>query len=314
MTELATPPSWLVGPGRVLMLDRPRVMGILNVTPDSFSDGGAYADVTQAVDAAVEMHEQGACIIDIGGESTRPGSKTVDVAEQIRRTLPVISGLSRRFSSDQLLISIDTTRSEVARAALDNGACIINDISAGLYDDQMLTLAASLQCGLILMHRRTPSHADVFSHQYTSEPDYGNDVVLAVRQFLAERAGAAQEAGVNRQSIVVDPGLGFGKSVRQNYELAGRIGELAELNYHLLSAASRKSFLGAVSGEPVPSRRGAASIAMSVAHWFMGVRLFRVHDVLAQRQALDVAAAITSTETARRTTAGEPCYHGLTPT
>jgi dihydropteroate synthase len=306
--------SWRVDAGRELPLDRPRIIGILNVTPDSFSDGGSYADFKQAADAALAMHRDGARIIDIGGESTRPGSTAVDSSEQVRRTLPVIKELRRHLNSDKVLISIDTTQSEVAQAALDGGADLINDISAGLDDARMLPLAASRQCGLILMHRRVASAADTFSHQYEYEPDYGGDVVLAVRQFLAQRAHEACQAGVHPQSIVIDPGLGFGKSVRQNYELAGRIHELAELKYHVLSAASRKSFIGSVSAERNPPRRVAGSIAMSIAHWFMGVRLFRVHDVLPQWQALNVAAAVMNPEMvpqqiAPPTAIPPACYH-----
>jgi dihydropteroate synthase len=310
---------WVVGRDRSLLLDRPRIIGILNVTPDSFSDGGQYADVADALAAAELMHAQGADAIDVGGESTRPGAAPVDIAEQIRRTQPVIAALRQRFRREELLISIDTTRAAVAQAALDSGADVINDISAGLDDPDMLPLAASRACGLILMHRRTTPARDFFSHQYTAEPDYGNDVVGAVRSFLEGRAHEAVGGGINQKSIVIDPGLGFGKSVDQNYELAGRMQELAGLNYHVLSAASRKSFIGAAINEPVPSRRVSGSIAMSVAHWMMGVRLFRVHDVQAHRQALDVAMAITAAKpmnpsAANQTFGRQACYHDNAPT
>jgi dihydropteroate synthase len=295
---------WVVGRDRSLLLDRPRIIGILNVTPDSFSDGGQYADVADALAAAELMHAQGADAIDVGGESTRPGAAPVDIAEQIRRTQPVIAALRQRFRREELLISIDTTRAAVAQAALDSGADVINDISAGLDDPDMLPLAASRACGLILMHRRTTPARDFFSHQYT---------------VLEGRAHEAVGGGINQKSIVIDPGLGFGKSVDQNYELAGRMQELAGLNYHVLSAASRKSFIGAAINEPVPSRRVSGSIAMSVAHWMMGVRLFRVHDVQAHRQALDVAMAITAAKpmnpsAANQTFGRQACYHDNAPT
>jgi dihydropteroate synthase len=287
-----TPSVWRVTKDRVLTLDRPRLLGILNVTPDSFSDGGAFATVDQAVSAALRMRHEGACIIDVGGESTRPGSKPVDAKEQVRRTIPVIESLRDKVDRNDLLISIDTTRSEVACAALDAGADIINDVSAGRDDAQMLALAALRGCGLILMHRLTSPASDVYSSQYVTAPDYGGDVVAVVRAFLDERAKSAVDAGVDSASIVIDPGLGFGKSVAQNYELIGRIGELAELNHPVLSAASRKSFLAAATGEAVPARRDNASVAVTVAHWMMGVRLFRVHNVAAHAQALAVAIAI----------------------
>lgn len=291
-------PAWKVGPNKSLPLDRPRLMGVLNVTPDSFSDGGQFRGVAEAVDFAMQMMLDGASIIDVGGESTRPGSKPVPAVEQIHRTVPVIRGIryrlnnQRRGTALELLISIDSTRATVARAALDAGADIINDVSAGLDDPEMLPLAASRQCGLILMHRLKPPSEDSYSDQYAAAPHYNGDVVAIVRQFLGDRAKAAVAAGVHPAAIVIDPGLGFGKSVDQNYTLLGRIGEFRELGYPVLSASSRKSFLGAVSGIQDPAARMIASTAVSVNHYAQGVRLFRVHDVAAHREALAVAAAI----------------------
>lgn len=292
LPRIVQPRFWQVGRQRQLPLDRPRLLGILNVTPDSFSDGGAYANAHAAVEAALRMHAEGADIIDIGGESTRPGAAAISPEEQMRRAIPVIELLRRAIGSDKLLISIDTTRQSVANAALSAGADIINDQSAGLDDEGMLTLAASRGCGIILMHRRVHPSRDVFSTQYANDPDYGGDVVAAVREFLARRAEAAERAGIDASAIVIDPGLGFGKSVRQNQELAGRIGELGALSYAVLSAASRKSFIGAMSGESVAARRVAGTIALSVAHCLAGIRLFRVHDVAAHHQALAVAGAL----------------------
>jgi dihydropteroate synthase len=294
------PSFWQVGPGRRLPLDQPRLMGILNVTPDSFSDGGSHRNADEATEAALRMLRDGACIIDVGGESTRPGAQPVNEDEQIRRTAPVIASIRRKADAQHTLISIDTTRSAVAAAALDAGANIINDTSAGRDDEQMLPLASSCRCGLILMHRRSLPTQDQFSHQYDAAPDYGGDVVEAVRSFLFERCRVAVAAGIDPACIVIDPGLGFGKSVEQNYELVARFGDLAirpdsqrEVGtFPLLSAASRKSFIGVATGEDVPAKRVMGSVAITVAHYLMGVRLFRVHDVHAHRQALAVADII----------------------
>jgi dihydropteroate synthase len=255
-------------------------MGILNVTPDSFSDGGAFASNVDAIEFGVHMAQEGACIIDVGGESTRPGFRPIPPAEQIRRTIPVIRGLRHRLERSTH-VSIDTTCAQVAEAALLAGASIINDVSAGCDDARMLPLAALRKCGLILMHR--------LPHQPTPH-EYGPDVVTAIGDFLRERCHAAVTAGVDPASIVIDPGLGFGKTVEQNYELIGRIAELRALNYPVLSAASRKSFIGAATGVQMPAARVAGSAAVSVMHLMAGVRLFRVHDVSAHREALSVAA------------------------
>jgi len=282
---------WRVSPTRSIALDAPVLIGVLNVTPDSFSDGGAYPTVASAVEAALLMIEDGASIIDIGGESTRPGAAAIRESEQIARTAPVIRALRARVSSE-VFISIDTTRSAVAQAALDSGACIINDVSAGNDDPRMLPLAASRECGLILMHRMVKPAHDVFSHEYAAAPDYGGDVFGAVREFLHARAAAAIAAGLRRDAIVLDPGLGFGKSVEQNLELAARLGALQRDGFPVLSAVSRKSFVGKVTGVEQPRARIAGTLAFSVMHAAQGVRLFRVHDVAVHRQALAVAAAM----------------------
>ncbi len=280
--------AWKVASNRDLPLDKPRLMGILNVTPDSFSDGGQHESSQAAIDHALKMIEDGACIIDIGGESTRPGANRIDAKEQIARTIPVVKQL--RDQSD-VLISIDTTQSAVAEAALDAGANIINDVSAGSEDDQMFKLAASSRCGLILMHRLVSPQQDSYSNEYEAEPVY-DDVVQSVCQFLINRCEAAQQAGVDRESIVIDPGLGFGKSVAQCFELISRMKEIQELGYPVLCAASRKSFIGAVTGKSVPADRVIGSAAISVMHYLAGIRLFRIHDVAANREALAVASAV----------------------
>jgi len=287
---MSTTRSWPVAHGRTLTLESPAIMGILNVTPDSFSDGGRHSAPDRAIRRALEMHAQGAAIIDIGGESTRPGAHRVSDAEQIARTKPVIDGLvGAGFDG---LISIDTTRSAVARAAIDAGAHIINDVSAGAGDREMLPLAASTGAGLVLMHRACAPDRDSYSDAYESEPEYDRGVAYAVREALRTAAERAVDAGVDAGAIVLDPGLGFGKSVEQNLELVARMAELGSLGFELLSAASRKSFLGAVAGIENPADRLSASLPVTVAHALAGVRLFRVHDVREQREALDIAGAI----------------------
>ena len=285
-------PFWRIGPGRVLPLDRPRVMAILNVTPDSFSDGGRYTDPGRAVKAACAFVRDGADMIDIGGESTRPGAGAVSESEQLRRVLPVIGAI--RSAGVDVPISIDTTRSAVAAAALDAGADVINDVSGGTDDAGMLALAAERGCGLVLMHRLVAPACDRYSDQYDRAPEYG-DVVESVRADLAGKARRAVGAGCEPVSVVLDPGLGFGKSVSQNIALVRGGGRLVSLGYPLLGAASRKSFVGRLAmgpgdADPVPvSGRLGGSIAFTLMQLSTGVRLFRVHDVAEQARALRVA-------------------------
>jgi dihydropteroate synthase len=280
-------PSWKVGPDRVLMLDEPRLMGVVNATPDSFSDGGSYRSVDAMVGHALRCIEEGASIIDVGGESTRPGARRIDAAEQIDRVIPLIEQL--RGLTD-VLISIDTTQAKVAEAALDAGADIINDVAAGEEDERMLALAADRSCGMVLMHRRLPPDQDEYCHRYARSPVY-DDVVSDVMDFLHRRCAAAEAAGVDHASIVIDPGLGFGKSVQQNYELIGRTAEFVRSGFPVPSAASRKSFVGAVTGVELPRERVIGSTAVSVIHYLAGVRLFRVHDVAAHRASQSPTAA-----------------------
>lgn len=267
-------------------------MAILNVTPDSFSDGGRSLDPHDAVRHAAQMVAAGADVIDIGAESTRPGAARIAPAEQIRRAMPVMRAM--REAGLSVPISIDTTHSMVAQAALDEGATIINDVSAGMEDPAILALAARRGSGLILMHRLRPPGADSFSDRYAQPPDYSAEggVARSVRGFLAARAGAALAAGVSPEAILLDPGLGFGKSVEQNLELASSMDEAVPDGYPVLSAASRKSFLGRVAGVERPDQRIAASVAVTVAHYFAGLRVFRVHDVPEHAQALALAAAL----------------------
>jgi dihydropteroate synthase len=263
-------------------------MAVLNATPDSFSDGGRFGSADALVEHALRCVEAGADAIDVGGESTRPGAARVSAAEQIDRTAVVIERL--RAASD-VVISIDTTRAAVAEAALDAGADAINDVSAGREDDAMLPLAGGRGCGLVLMHRLRPPDEDSYSHAYDHPPEY-DDVVAEVCAFLRARGEAARAAGVARDAIVVDPGLGFGKSVEQNFELIARTAEIVATGFPVLGAASRKSFIGAVTGVADPAGRDAGSVAASVVQHAAGVRLFRVHDVAGHAQALAVARAV----------------------
>jgi dihydropteroate synthase len=288
---LATAHGWQMSPGRVLVLDRPRIMAILNVTPDSFSDGGVLSSPEHALRAAEVAIEAGADGLDVGGESTRPGAIGVSAAEQIRRVVPAIE-IIRASLGDRFFITVDTTQSETARAAFGAGADALNDVSACTADDGMLPLIASQRRGVVLMHRLAIPERDRYSTDYAALPQYSGGVVSAVRMYLAERVSCALAAGVPREGIVIDPGLGFGKGVEQNLELIRAAPELLEFGLPLLSALSRKSFVAAAAGispgRPA-SERAHATVGMSVMHMTLGARLFRVHDVAAHAHALRAA-------------------------
>lgn len=282
---------WRIGREKTLRLDRPRLMAIVNLTPDSFYDGGTLGSVEDAVERAVAAVREGADVLDLGGESTRPGAARVSDDEQIRRVAPVVEAIRRAGGTLATVpISVDTTRAAVAAAALDAGADAINDVSAATEDPAMLALAGARGAGLVLMHRLRPPGEDSYSDRYAAAPDYAaaGGVVAAVRAFLAGRAAAALEAGVRRESIVLDPGLGFGKSVEQNLELIRRTGELCTLGYPILSGISRKSFTGRYAGlcDSTPADRLAPSLELAREHWRAGARIFRVHDVGAHAAAL----------------------------
>ncbi|MCH7791165.1 MAG: dihydropteroate synthase [Planctomycetes bacterium] len=266
-------------------------MAVLNVTPDSFHEASRVLSIDAALRAAARAIEHGADMLDIGGESTRPGAGRVSDADQIARVAPVVRAI--RGELGEIPISVDTTRSAVAAAAIDNGADAINDVSGATEDGGMLELAARTGAGVVLMHRLVEPGRESYSDRYASPPRYA-DVVVEIRSFLSARAEAALEAGVRRDGIVLDPGLGFGKAVEQNIELVRRSGELASLGFPLLCAASRKSFVGAVSigAESSPSDRLAGSIALSVVHRMLGASIFRVHDPREQAQALRVVWAL----------------------
>jgi dihydropteroate synthase len=304
------PPCWVCGT-RSIALDRPSIMAIINVTPDSFSDGGLVTTADDAARAAERMVNEGADAIDVGGESTRPGAARVPAEEQIRRVVPSIAAIRQALGGDRttragrVVISVDTTRTEVAQAAIDAGADAINDVSAGREDAEMFALAATSRVGLVLMHRLVTPEQDSYSDRYqrASEPRY-SDVVGEVREFLHERAAAAMAAGVARESILLDPGLGFGKTVEQNLRLVAA-GAAVTGGFPVLSALSCKSFVARVSGameaatgEPrSPRERLAGTLGLSVLHLTLGARLFRVHDVRAHREALDAAWVVVKTST-----------------
>lgn len=259
-------------------------MGILNVTPDSFSDGGLYVDVEQAVARGRMLAEQGADIIDIGGESTRPGSSRVAPDEQQRRVLRVIERLMPELPGN-VSISIDTTLSEVARAALDAGANIINDISAGRDDPEIFAVARERGAVLILMHMQgTPDTMQ-------NDPRY-DDVVAEVKTFLQSRAQIAESEGVSRDKIILDPGIGFGKTREHNLSLLAHLSSFVRLGYPILLGASRKRFMGSLCDIAIPAELVPATCAATALGVMAGVRIFRVHDVAANRQAADVAWAI----------------------
>ncbi len=266
----------------------PEIMGILNVTPDSFSDGGNYSNPERAVQRALEMVEQGATIIDIGGESTRPGAESISVSEQLERVIPVIEGI-RQSSIKDVLISVDTTRSEVAKSALEAGASWLNDVSAG--DDSrikgsekepMLLLAAKHSCPIVLMHRQGESAV------MQDKPHY-DDVCVEVSDYLVKRAQAALDAGVPKDNIIVDPGIGFGKLLSHNLQLLAGLESLVSLDYKVLLGTSQKRFLGEITGIENPQQRVVATCATTALGVKAGVAIFRVHDVHENKQALDVA-------------------------
>ena len=260
-----------------------KVMGIVNVTPDSFSDGGRLADAEAAIGHALNLIEQGADILDIGGESTRPGAEPVTSAEELSRVVPVISGIRRLWGGP---ISIDTMKPEVARAAVEAGATIWNDVSALSFRSESAATAAELGCTVVLMHMK----GDPRSMQ--NAPAYG-DVVTEVAVHLAERASAAESAGVARERIWLDPGIGFGKSPAHNLALTRGVGQLAAMGYPVLYGASRKRLIQVL--DPVataPMDRLGGSIALALEAGRRGAAIVRVHDVRETVQALKIQSAI----------------------
>ena len=269
-----------------LDLSRPRIMGIVNVTPDSFSDGGKHNSVQQAVERALKLVEEGADILDIGGESTRPGATPVSLQEELQRVIPVIEQLAPRAG---VPISIDTYKPEVMQAAIEAGAAIVNDIYA-LQQPGALQAVADSRAGVCLMHMQgTPQTMQL-------DPQY-EDVVAEVRDFLKSRMEAAMDAGIYRQRIVLDPGFGFGKRTEHNLALLQALPSLAELEQPLLIGLSRKSVLGHLTGGNVDTRLHA-SIAASVISAMKGAKILRVHDVKATADALKIVTAVLPQENA----------------
>jgi dihydropteroate synthase len=267
--------SLLSGPGPVLM-------GILNVTPDSFSDGGEFFSADAAVAQAGRMLDEGAHVVDIGGESTRPGSDPVSLEEELHRVMPVIRGILE--ARPGVLISIDTYRASTAEAALDAGAQIVNDVSA-LGNPEMAALIAERGCPVVLMHMLGEPKS------MQQDPRY-EDVVREVRDFLAARAERAVAAGVPEENIVLDPGIGFGKTLQHNLELLNNLDALVRLGFPVLVGTSRKSFLGKILGSDDTKSRLFGTVASTVLAYERGATLFRVHDVRPNREALAVARAV----------------------
>lgn len=258
----------------------PKLMGVVNVTPDSFSDGGLYLDADAAVAHGEELVRDGADILDVGGESTRPGAAEVSEAEELDRTAPVVARLAEAGHA----VSIDTSKLAVAEAAIDAGAEIVNDVTALRGDPEIGALCAERGVGLVLMHMQ----GDPRTMQ--ENPRY-DDVVDDVKAFLAERLEVAMGAGVEEERVWLDPGIGFGKTLEHNLELLRRLGELDELGRPLVVGTSRKSFIGKVDGSEVDDRLGG-TIASSVLAAAEGAEVLRVHDVAEARQALEVTTAI----------------------
>ena len=274
-------PSWRIQ-GHTIALKNTHLMGILNTTPDSFSDGGRFLEPDVAVKHGVRMWKEGAHIVDVGGESTRPGAHAVLIDEQCRRVLPVIEGL--RAKTSDLMISIDTTDPEVAAAAVAAGADIINDVS-GLRDPRMIEVAAKTGAGVVIMHMQ----GDPRSMQ--KNPVY-NNVVDEVLGFLEERAGAAEKGGVHPEAIAIDPGIGFGKTLDHNLELIREIPRFTAWGRPLLLGASRKSFLETVTGVAVPDQRLWSTVGLSAFAVSLGARVLRVHDVKENRDAVRAVEAV----------------------
>ena len=280
--------------GRILKLDVPRVMGIVNVTPDSFSDGGAHFDADAAIAHGLKLAEEGADLLDIGGESTRPGAGEVAIEDELRRVIPVIEALAAQLA---IPISIDTSKPEVMRAAVEAGAGMINDVFA-LRRDGALDAAAALGVPVVLMHMRgEPRTMQV-------QPEY-DDVVGEVHRFLAERIFAAEMAGVARRNIVVDPGFGFGKTTAHNLQLLAQLRRFTELGVPVLAGMSRKKSIGELTGRDDPRARVFGSVAAHLIAAQNGAMLLRVHDVAATVDALKVWNAVAALPAQRKAT-GSP--------
>lgn len=259
----------------------PKIMGVLNVTPDSFSDGGRFADATAAIDAGLRLHAEGADIIDVGGESTRPDAEPVPVAEELRRVIPVISALA----GAGVPVSIDSMKADVMQAALDAGAVMLNDVSALQADPRSLQVAAKSTADVVLMHM--PGNPRTMQ----SLADY-RDVVAEVRAHLRERVRRAEQAGIARERLIIDPGIGFGKKLPHNLALLQSLEEFHQIGVRVMLGASHKSLIAAVAGPAAADQRLGGSIALALRGAEAGVHWLRVHEVFETRQALALWQAV----------------------
>ncbi|MFL5620000.1 MAG: dihydropteroate synthase [Gemmatimonadaceae bacterium] len=277
--------TWRVR-GRTLSMERPLVMGIVNVTPDSFSDGGTLRTVDDAVARAETQIAEGADILDVGGESTRPHTTVVDVDEEVRRAVPVVRELARRFP--EVPLSIDTVKSAVARAAIDAGAHIVNDVSGLRLDSAMARTCAECDAGVVLMHSR----GNVQEMATYAHAEYAGDPMDDVLDELRERVALALAQGIDAESIAVDPGIGFAKRSEHSLRVLASLGRLAAWGYPVVVGVSRKRFVGELSGVREPAARVHGSVGAAIAAFDRGACVLRVHDVAATRQALNVADAV----------------------
>jgi dihydropteroate synthase len=274
--------TWKIGDRVFDVARHGLIMGVLNVTPDSFSDGGEFLAEDKAIQRGLQMAAEGAHIIDVGGESTHPGSQSVTVAEELRRVIPVIENLCRKLD---VPISIDTSKAEVARAAIQAGASIVNDVTGGQGDDEMLPLVAETRSALIIMHMQgTPRTMQI-------QPSYGN-VVAEISEFFRQQFARAIGLNIDPMAIAFDPGIGFGKTPEHNLELLARLEQLRSHDRALVVGVSRKSFLGKLIGSPEISNRLAPAIALTSLLRARGADVFRVHDVKENVYALQVSEAI----------------------
>jgi dihydropteroate synthase len=257
------------------------IMGILNVTPDSFSDGGDFFEKNIAIDRALEMVKQGADIIDIGGESTRPFSDSVSLKEEISRVIPVIEGISKE---SDVCISIDTTKSRVAIEALEVGASLINDISAMEIDSAMVDVALKFNCPIVLMHMKG------IPKNMQDNPQY-NSLISDIKEYLLARIDFVVSKGIDRKKIIIDPGIGFGKTVKNNFEIINNLDQFVKMNLPVLLGASRKSFIGTSLNLPEKDRL-EGSIAANIIGLQKGAKIFRVHDVVETKRAMIIANKI----------------------
>ncbi len=262
----------------------PKIMGIVNVTPDSFSDGGQFLSTSKAIEHALRLVEEGADIIDIGGESTRPGAETIPVEEELKRVIPVIEGLSKRTTTK---ISVDTRKAQVMEQAIEAGCHIINDVSALTYDDMSLSVLEKSKIPVILMHAKgTPKNMQ-------DAPQY-EDVIEEITQFFTSRISACLEQGILKENIIIDPGIGFGKTLDHNLSIMKNIDKFLHFEPPILIGASRKRFIGELTNANKTEDRLGGSLATAIWCADKGANILRVHDVAATKQALDIWAAFTN--------------------